>query len=219
MAEEHTHEQLKERYIGAMGRDLGEVFHHLMQEAARLHLKWNEYVAVFDAGAEVQLLNRAAPGHFWIVQNACWNEILLHICRMTDARNDVLSVQRLSKLMAVGLRDEVKARLKTLEIATESVRDVRDRYIAHSSIDLALDPLAEPLASTDKQTIVNAITALDDLLYFVDNHFTKSGRIMYEHLGIRGGADSILDIVKRGLKDRDRQYEFIPDRPFPKSPE
>ena len=81
-----------------------------MQEAARLHLKWNEYIGVFDAGAgQVQKLNRAVPGFFWMVQVNWWNDILLHICRMTDERTDVLSVWQLAKLVKVGLRDEVKA--------------------------------------------------------------------------------------------------------------
>lgn len=215
MAKEHSQAQVKERYISAMGEDLGEVFHHLVQEAARLHLKWNEYVGLFDAGAgQVQKLNRAAPGFFWMVQVGSWNEILLHICRMTDDRTDVLSLWRLAKLVQVGLRDEVKVRLDRLEAATKSARDTRDRYIAHRNIDVMLDRAAKPLADTDREAIVLAIEAIDDLLHFVDNHFTQAGPIMYERLDIRGGAKSILDIVERGLRDRDRQFEFIPNRPY-----
>lgn len=175
MAEEHSQEQLKKRYISVMGEDLGEVFHHLMQEAAGLHLKWNEYVGVLDAGAgQVQRLNRAAPGFFWMVQVTWWNDILLHVCRMTDERTDVLSVWRLAKLVKVGLRDEVKARLTSLEAATRSARDTRDRYIAHRNIDVMLDRAARPLADTDREAVVAAIQAIDDLLHFVDNHFTRA---------------------------------------------
>jgi hypothetical protein len=100
---DYSHEQLRERYISAMDKELGEVFHHLMQEAARLHLKWNEYDALYSGRANIETLNRAAPGFFWMAQNALWNDLLLHICRMTDDRSDVLSVQRLSKLVKVAL--------------------------------------------------------------------------------------------------------------------
>ena len=37
-------EEAKERYVRVMGKEVGETFHHLMQEAAFLHLKWNEYL-------------------------------------------------------------------------------------------------------------------------------------------------------------------------------
>jgi hypothetical protein len=31
--------------------------------------------------------------------------------------------------------------------------------------------------------------------------------LAYEHLDVQGGAESILDIVERGLKHRDAQFE------------
>ena len=69
----HTEPELKQRYCDAMGAELGEVFHHLMQETAFLHLKWNEYERLFGASAEqIALLNRAAPGFFWLVQDSWW---------------------------------------------------------------------------------------------------------------------------------------------------
>ena len=51
-----------------------------------------------------------------------------------------------------------------------------------------------------------------DLLHFVDNHLTRAR--FYGHLDIRGGAKSILDIVERGLRDRDWQFEFTPNKPY-----
>ena len=68
-----------------------------MQEAAFLHLKWNEYVVLFGTGPErVDLLNRAAPGFFHLVQDSWWDDLLLHISRMTDDRNDERVPERCS---------------------------------------------------------------------------------------------------------------------------
>jgi hypothetical protein len=39
MGEDQNTEQMLENYVRTMGNDLGAVFHHLMQDAARLHLK------------------------------------------------------------------------------------------------------------------------------------------------------------------------------------
>ena len=194
----------------AMGPELGEVFHHLMQDAARLHLKWNEFDAIFSGSDQIKRLNRSASGFFWLVQNAWWNDMLLQICRMTDDGTDVLSVRRLSKLVKVALRDEIKARLQKIDRATVAVRDLRDRYIAHRNIDDVLERSVRPLPDPDRTTVLNAIRTIDELLHFVDHHFTRSGPILYDYLDILGGADSILDIVDRGLRDRDRQLGFDP---------
>ena len=46
-----------------MGPQAGEAFAELMQDAVRLHLKWNEFLALFAVGpAEIDTLNKAAPG-------------------------------------------------------------------------------------------------------------------------------------------------------------
>ena len=39
----------------------------------------------------------------------------------------------------------------------------------------------------------------------MDNHFTKSGPMLWEHLDVMGGASSLHDIIRRGLRDRDER--------------
>ena len=52
---------------------------------------------------------------------------------------------------------------------------------------------------------MNAIIVLDELLQLLDNHFTKSGPMAWEHLDMLGGASSLHDIIRRGLRDRDER--------------
>jgi hypothetical protein len=63
MADHETPDQMKVRHVAKMGRDLGEAFHRLWNDAAWLHLKWNEFVWLFDA-PHIQTLNSVAPGFF-----------------------------------------------------------------------------------------------------------------------------------------------------------
>jgi len=125
-----------------MGDELGLIFHFLMQEAAWLHLKWNEFDALFGGTPqELQNLNRAAQGFFGMVQDVWSDDIILHICRMTDNGTDRLSVTLLPKLANVGIRDELKRRLDEVTAATAFARDWRDRRIAHRNKALILDPV------------------------------------------------------------------------------
>jgi hypothetical protein len=189
-----------------MGNNLGEVFHQLMQEAARLHLKWNEFVALFADEHVVNQLNRAAPGFFGMIEETWSDDLILHICRMTDQRNDVLTVWLIPKRVKVALKDDVNSLILRLDAAAAFARDWRDRRIAHRNLALVLDRSAEPLSPADKQAFTGAIQAIDDLLHFVDHHFTRAERVMYDHLDMLGGAQSIRGIVDRGLRDRDREF-------------
>jgi hypothetical protein len=202
-----NHDELRAHYIRAMTQPLGEVFHHLMQEMARLHLKWNELLTLFGQREDrVAMLNRAASGFFHLVQDSWWNDLLLGISRITDDRTDVLTVIRLPKLVTVAIRVDVTERIDTVIAAAGFARDHRNRMIAHRNIDLALRRPCTPLTPHGKAHMDAALTAIDDLLYFIDNHYTGTGPTAYEHLGLPGGADSILDIVERGLKHRDAQF-------------
>ena len=53
-----------------------------------------------------------------------------------------------------------------------------------------------------------ALKSIDDLLHFVEHHFLKTGPTHYAHLENLGGVDGLLDILDRGLRDRDRQFVY-----------
>jgi hypothetical protein len=67
MSSTKTPAQIKANYVALMGPQAGEAFAELMQDAARLHLKWNEFLALFAVGpAQIDTLNKAAPGFFYL---------------------------------------------------------------------------------------------------------------------------------------------------------
>lgn len=87
------------RYVKNMGVDLGRVFFRLSNECGYLHVKWQAYVALFGTNENrVALLNRAAAGFTRMLQDMLWEDVLLHICRMTDratiGNNDTLTVKQ-----------------------------------------------------------------------------------------------------------------------------
>ena len=93
MASTNTPAQIKAKYVRLMGSQAGEAFAELMQDAARLHLKWNEFLALFAVSpAQIDTLNKAAPGFFYLVSETWWDGLILHIFRMTDGNRKVLSL-------------------------------------------------------------------------------------------------------------------------------
>lgn len=194
-----TPDEMRAAYVGAMGAEFGEVFHALRQDFFLLYLKWNEFVALYGKDeAHVAQLNRAAPGFFWLVQETWWDDILLHVARLTDERSDVLSLARLRRFVRVGLRDEVETRWTAAVAATEFARDRRNRQIAHRNLDLALSRAATPLAPASRADVRGGLSAMAALLDYVDSVYTGAGDVAYEFLTAFGGVESLFPILERG---------------------
>jgi AbiU2 len=100
-----TAAEAKAERVAKMGEDLGELYDALWQQVAWLHRKWGDYVALFGTKpSRVELLNQAAPAFFRNVQDAMWEDVLLHIARLTDSPQSVgkpnLSFRRLPATVA-----------------------------------------------------------------------------------------------------------------------
>lgn len=210
MASTETPAQTRATYIQLMGPRAGEAFAELKQDAARLHLKWNEFRALFAVSpAQIDTLNKAAPGFFYLVSKAWWDGLILHIFRMTDGNRKVLSLVSLSRLLPPAVRGGYQSKLKRALAASRFAHDLRHADIGHRNREVALK--VKPVPRSSREQIRKAIAAIDDALHFVDHYYTRREAPLYDHIDIRGGAAAILWIVRRGLQARDD--DFVARRP------
>ena len=97
-------EEVKTYHIKSMGKELGPIFHALWNEVAWIYKKWGQYVELFGTKpSRIDLLNNAAPLFFRIVQDTLFEDILVHIARLTDPPKSVgkpnLTIKRLPALV------------------------------------------------------------------------------------------------------------------------
>ena len=147
---------------------------------------------VLRIACRIDDLNKAAPGFFFLTQNAWWHDIILHIFRMTDENRKVLSIPKLK--VPPGLANEFKGKLSMLKTASKFAHTLRNHYIAHRNRDVALQ--VRPVPESSVRHIRTAIAAIDDALHLIDNHFTSREPTMYEHLDMLGGANSLIWIIR-----------------------
>lgn len=104
MGETLTAEEVRSEAIAAMGSPLGGTYHSLSDEVSWLHLKWNDFRELFADRETVDLLNSAAPAYFHELQRQTWEDVLLHLCRVTDpplsAGKPTLTIRRLPGLVS-----------------------------------------------------------------------------------------------------------------------
>ncbi len=207
-----TAQEAKQHYIEKMGPDLGSHFAALWQEVASLHMKWEEYVALFGTSPErVETLNKTAPKYFRMLQDVLFEETLLHIGRLTDvprvAGKQNLTIQRLPDMVQ---DDETnKAVKEAVGVALEAsafARDWRNRRIAHHDLDLAIKEPAKPLAEASRRQVKEALAAIAKVLNVIDAHFRGAGTYFKVGYG-PGGAASLVYVLESGLEANEQQEE------------
>ncbi|WP_148294394.1 hypothetical protein [Azospirillum sp. B506] len=212
---ERNAEDSRLSYVDLMGEELGNVYSALWQEVASVHRKWNEFVHLFGSReSRVGLLNEAAAHFFGMIQGVLWEDIILHLARITDPAVTLktkknLSIQGISGLIPdAKLRECVQNRVDVAVAASSFCRDWRNRHLAHRDLDLSLERAATPLEPVDRTMVKAALKAVADVMNAVSGHYEDSETAF--HLGIsHSGAEALLYVLDEGLRVERQRMERI----------
>jgi len=222
MTRELSAEQVREKHLRDMGQDLGLVYHELSNEVAWLHAKWNQYRQLFGHSPKrVDLLNSAASHFFRIVQDALWDDIILHLARLMDPLRSSgktnLTLRRLPGVIPdPNLKREVEKLIEAALTTSSFARDWRNRKLAHIDLELALETGVEPLAGVSREKIEGALAAFRAVLNKLATIYWES-ETAYEHFIASGGeGDSLVYYLRLGLKAEENRMERLKaGRPLP----
>jgi hypothetical protein len=203
-----TADQSQEDYVQRMGEALGRLFGTLWRDLAWLHVKWSEYVELFGTSAErVELLNRAAPNFFGIIQGVLIKDIMLHIARLTDSEKsggrENLTILVLPGSVARDLKSSIQRLVAEAKGKTLFCRDWRNRRIAHTDRALSLTPeLSKPLDEATREKLQEALRAIGNVLNAASEHYGCSPIVFEETIPALGGAGLLIEVIARGTKKR-----------------
>jgi hypothetical protein len=218
---ERTAAQAEIDNIAKMGREIGTVYSALWQEVAGIHKKWAQYVELFGTNsARIDLLNQAAPSMFRTVQDTLWEDVLLHLARLTDPPKSMgranLSVRQLAFLVTGSpIGSNVELRANAALGACEFARDWRNRKLAHHDLELAMGQGVQSLAPASRAAVKVALTALTEVLNTVSAHYGDS-TTKFDHGPGSEDAASLLYLLRDGLRShadrraRIRRGEYQP---------
>jgi hypothetical protein len=209
-----TPEETRDAYISTMGEELGPVFYVLYNQTALLHMQWHQFRVLFGTKPErIELLNRASGLFFRFTQDIFWEHTLLHLARLTDRpetggkRN--LTVQALPPLVAdLHLRRELEVLIASATEATGFARDWRNRRVAHSDFDLALQRSSTPLALASRAQVETALAAIALVLNRLEYAY-KGGSLYFKALDDPGDAQSLLYVLRDGVEASQARLERL----------
>jgi hypothetical protein len=205
-----THDEIRAAKQAAMPAPLGDVHFALWQETAFLHWKWNEYRELFGSSPnEIELLNTAAPAFFYLAEKAMWQDISLHLCRLTDAPKRG-NQQRLSLTQLPPLIPDSTLRNKVELLVTEAKQKVnsfargwRDRRFAHEDLPSLDEGQPRPLPPASRQHVEGALAAIRDAMNCIEAHYENHAPVPFESVvEPLGGAASLLFYLRKGLESQ-----------------
>lgn len=217
MSDNLTPEEVKAKHLEGMPETLGKLYHELTEQTAWLHIKWNDFKRLFATDQEtVDLLNEAAPAFAHNLQRMMWEDVLLHLCRITDRSNRTLRIQRLAASISdPELKSQVQQKVKEAEKRAEFARDWRNRKLAHQEMPPLGGQKAKSLAKATRKMAESALASIGDALNLVEWHFF-GGTVCYQMaIGPLGGVESLLARLKDGVavrREKMDQLRAIVDR-------
>lgn len=214
MTENLNAEQIKKVNIEKMGVELGEIYSQLWQEVTWLYWKWEEYIELFGKKpSRIDIINKCAPQYFYMIEKASWADIILHIARLTDppftGNKQNLTIQQFIRIIKdEKFKGELAELIKLILDRTRFCRDWRNRQIAHSDLNRALNPKAYPLALASRQKVADALKAIGDIMNHVALYY-KNSTTAFNLGGNIGGAEALLFYLIKGLKYEDEREKRI----------
>ncbi|MBI3465867.1 MAG: hypothetical protein HY000_22850, partial [Planctomycetes bacterium] len=195
MAENLSAEQVRAAKLAAMPAPLGEVHYALYNEVAWIHLKWQVFRALFATSPErIDLLNEVAPAFFHHLQGVLWEDVLLHLYRLTDSPKSMghanLTLRRLPALIPdTSLRAEVESKVALVQEKTNFARDWRNRHLAHRELPPLDGERPRPLAPASRLQVEEALASIRTVMNCIENYYEKLP-VSYEHsIAPLGGAE------------------------------
>ena len=223
MAESKTADQVRDEHLRTLGPTVGPLYDALYNEVSWLHAKWNQYRILYAESRErVESLNRIAGFFFRMIQNVLWEDVLMHIARLTDpprsAGKDNLTLLRLSEALdEPTLSAEVEILVEEAKKAALFARDWRNRRLAHTDLKLALEDRAEPLPGVSRHNVEQALAAIAAVLNKIWAHFSRA-EVAFGLLIVHDDAESLAYYLKCAIDAKDRESEeFLGDANKPKT--
>ncbi len=214
MAENKAAEQVRDEHLQALGPTLGPLDHALHAEVTWLHAKWKQYRILFAESPErIELLNGVAGFFFHVIQKVLWEDVVIHIARLTDPPKSVgkdnLTLLRLAAAVQVpALSLEITNLVEQARTDAEFARVWRNRHLAHRDLELAVDDRATPLPGISRENMERALAAVREVLNKIEGHFWQS-EVAFTHFLARDDAESLTYYLKVAVDAESRQRERL----------
>lgn len=214
MSAHNTAEETRKSFEDNMGVDLGSVFYLLWSEVEEIYAKWGEFTELYvNKSMRVDLLNHAAGFFFRIVQDVLWENVLLHLSRLTDpertGKKENLTICILPPLINdEDLKRSVYDSVEEVKDKSKFARDWRNRRIAHSDLHLLQGINVESLSLVSISNVNEVLSLLANVLNLISLLYQKA-KTYFGDMDYPGNAVDLLYVLDDGIRAKEEQKNRI----------
>lgn len=221
MGRSRSAEEIGQEQLQVLGSTLGPLYHALYKDVVWLHAKWLEYRKLYARSQKrIELLNDTAGFFFRVVQDALWENVLLHIARLTDppgqGKYTNLTLLRLPEAVPDQcLADELRHLVENALCRSQFARQLRNKRLAHHDLSLAIDVKAEPLPGVSRQVVEEALDSFRRILNRLHVSYL-GGEVGFEHfLTVRDAEALVHSLAVAARTEERRRDRFERGIPLP----
>lgn len=206
--------EVKSEIIAAFPPDCGELFYELQNDVSNLQLNWQNYCSLYGTSPErIELLKWAADILFGLLDSTMRYDVILRIARLTDplatGGHDNASlpqiVARVSPHLSAPSAQRLKDQLDELSTYCDSIRDLRNRLLAHDDLATTLQYHANPLPNLSRTDIEGALERIRNLVNEIEKRYLSSTTHFQQVLSTRD-AESLISILKKA-REQEKQRQ------------
>jgi len=203
-------EEVEKQYNEKMGPELGAQYNAVWQSVAWLTAKWETFNELYGVSPEqITILNRTAPVFFSVIQRVLFDDVLLHMSRLTDnpriRQYDNLTITRITEMMPGESKAALAQQLEEAKEPFLRVRRIRDKRIAHASPDHALERSADPIEELSRSEVREALERLQKLLSSVSLAYGL-GETRFISTHMMGGSRALVRYLEAGRTAEDARF-------------
>lgn len=221
MAQHQSAEEVEKAHLQALGPVLGPVYRALHDELIWLHAKWLEYRKLFaQTEARIDLLNASAAFFFRVIQDVLWDDILLHIARLTDPP-ELGSFKNLTLLCLPdlvpdrALADELRGLTQTAREYSKFARERRNKELAHNDLTLAIDATATQLPGVSRAQVEDTLRSFRETMNRLYSAYFNA-EVGYEHFLTHEDANALVQHLAIAMQAEERKHQrFQQGAPLP----
>lgn len=207
-------DDIKREHLQGFGPTLGPLYHALYNEVTWLHAKWLEYRKLYGKSEKrIDLLNETAAFFFRVIQDVLWDDILLHIARLTDpptqGKYENLTLLRLPDAVEDGaLATEFRGLVKTGLDRSQFARKWRDKHLAHIDLSHAIDVKATTLPGVSRQDVEDVLASFRQIMNRFHSIYLQ-GEVVFDHFLVHDDAETLLHHLAVAVRFEDRKRDRL----------
>lgn len=196
--------------------EIKEIFEELKSEIVWLHGRWIIFEQLYASSPErINFLNGIAAAYFRITQDVFVDDILMYIGRLTDhpefGRNKRLSLgqipAKLDEEKYPELIEQLEAQLKNIKTLSRTIRDHRNKKLAHLDINVALRQVS-PLEPVTFDAIQKTLEAIRKFMNECELYFLDS-QTAYEAFSMKSDGQTLVNKLKKSVAYEELEEEGL----------